>query len=56
VPRQPDESDAQKFNREAVAGQDFCPPPHAEMHPPDQPDDHTRDARKNQVQQLTWAV
>src|SRR5713226_2192387 len=51
VPCQRDDTDAQKFNRRAVARQGLCPPSPTEMHPPDQPDHRTRDACKYQVQQ-----
>jgi hypothetical protein len=31
MPCQRDDTDPQKFNRQAVARQDFCPPPRAEV-------------------------
>jgi hypothetical protein len=51
VPSQRDHSNGEKFDRQTVAGQRFCPPPGAEMEPPDEPDHRARYPRKNQVQQ-----
>ena len=36
----------QKFHSEAIAGQEYRPLPSTEMHPPHQPDQDARDARK----------